>query len=122
MHRYSLAALFAAVSMAQSAPQSAVPMPTQTVTQPTDPFAPKAPAAVDEALRARIQEFFDLHIKKQYRKAEELVAEDTKDYFYTHDKPTYISCEISKIDYTDHFTKASSVVTCLRYIRIPGFT
>ena len=57
-------------------------------------------------MRARIQEFFDLHVKTQYRKAEELVAEDTKDYFYTHDKPTYLSCEITKIDYSENFTKA----------------
>ena len=73
-------------------------------------------------MRARIQEFSDYHVKGQFRKAEEMVAEDTKDYFYTHDKPTYLSCEITKIDYSENFTKASAVVTCLRYIRMPGFT
>ncbi len=90
--------------------------------QSKDPFQPKPPAEVDQALRARIQEFFDLHIKGQYRKAEELVAEDTKDYFYTHDKPKYLSCEISKIDYLENFTKATAVVTCSRYIMMPGFS
>ena len=90
--------------------------------QGNDPFKPKPPAEVDQALRARIQEFFDLHIKGQYRKAEELVAEDTKDYFYTRDKPKYLSCEISKIDYQENFTKAVAVVTCERYIMMPGFS
>jgi hypothetical protein len=90
--------------------------------QGNDPFKPKPPAEVDQALRARVQEFFDLHIKGQYRKAEELVAEDTKDYFYTHDKPKYLSCEISKVDYLESFTKAVVVVTCERYIMMPGFS
>jgi hypothetical protein len=109
MHRFSLLALFAAVAFAQA----------------DDPFKPKPPAEVDQALRARIKEFFGLHVAgtaSDYRKAEALVAEDTKDYFYTHDKPKYISCEITKIDYSDNFTKASSIVTCERYIRMPGFT
>jgi len=90
--------------------------------QAADPFQPKPPAEVDQALRARIQEFFDLHVKGQYRKAEDLVAEDTKEFFYTQNKPKYLSCEITKIEYSDHFTKASSVVTCERYIMMPGFS
>src|SRR6266545_4652975 len=111
MHRFTLLAVFAAVAFAQG-----------VLAQGNDPFQPKPPAEVDQALRARVQEFFDLHVKGQYRQAEELVAEDTKDYFYTHDKPKYLSCEISKIDYTDKFTKASAVVTCSRYVMMPGFS
>jgi hypothetical protein len=106
MYRIALLALLSAFAFAQS----------------DDPFKPKPPAEVDQALRARVQEFFDLHVKAQYRKAEELVAEDTKDYFYTHDKPKYLSCEISKVDYTENFTKASAVVTCERYVMLPGFS
>src|SRR5689334_20171800 len=90
--------------------------------QGKDPFQAKPPAEVDQALRARVQEFFDLHVKGQFRKAEELVAEDTKDYFYTHDKPKYLSCEITKIDYQENFTKASVVVTCSRYVMMPGLS
>ncbi len=106
MHRFTLLAVFAAVCFAQA----------------DDPFKPKPPAEVDQALRARIQEFFDLHVKGQYRKAEELVAEDTKDYYYTHDKPKYLSCEISRVEYSDKFTKANAVVTCERYVMLPGFS
>jgi hypothetical protein len=89
--------------------------------QPNDPFKPKPPAAVDAALRARVQEFFDLHIKGQFRKAEELVAEDTKDFFYSGNKPKYLGCDLSKIDYSNNFTKANVVMVCEMYIMMPGF-
>ena len=105
MHRFALFALCTAFAFAQ----------------PNDPFKPKPPADVDAALRARVQEFFDLHVKGQFRKAEELVAEDTKDFFYTHNKPKYLSCEFSKIDYSDNFTKANAVMLCEQYILMPGF-
>jgi hypothetical protein len=105
MHRFALFALCTVFAFAQ----------------PNDPFKPKPPADVDAALRARVQEFFDLHVKGQFRKAEELVAEDTKDFFYTHNKPKYISCEFSQIDYSDHFTKANAVMLCEQYIMMPGF-
>jgi len=87
-----------------------------------DPFKPKAPVEVDKALRERVMEFFDLHIKGQFRKAEELVAEDTKEFFYTGNKPRYIGCEMSKVDYTDNFTKAKVVTICEQYVMMPGFT
>src|SRR5260370_33539174 len=105
MHRFALLALCAAFAFAQ----------------PNDPFKPKPPADVDAALRARVQEFFDLHVKGQFRKAEELGAEDTKDYFYTHNKPKYIACEFSRVDYSENFTKANALVLCEQYIMVPGF-
>src|SRR5215475_5648840 len=98
MHRFTLLTMFAAVALAQS----------------QDPFN-RPPADVDEALRARIKLFYQYHVTgdaQAYRKAEALVAEDTKDYFYTHNKPKYISFEISRIDYSDHFTKAKATVLC----------
>src|ERR1039458_2187897 len=64
MHRFALFALFAATAFAQA----------------NDPFKAKPPADVDAALRARVLEFFDLHVKGEFRKAEALVAEDTKDF------------------------------------------
>ena len=50
-----------------------------------------------------------------------MVAEDTKDFFYTHNKPKYLSCELSRIDYSDNFTKANAVMLCEQYIMMPGF-
>src|ERR1035438_2675358 len=104
MQRFALFALFAALACAQ----------------PNDPFKPKPPADVDAALRARILEFFDLHVKGQFRKAEELVAEDTKDFFYSANKPKYLGCDLSSIDYSENFTKANAVMVCEIYIMEPG--
>ena len=106
MFRFALIGLWAAMAYAQ----------------PNEPFKPKPPVEVDTALKARVQEFFDLHVKAQFRRAEDLVAEDTKDFFYTRNKPKYIACELSKIDYSDNFTKANVVVLCEQYIMMPGFT
>jgi len=87
---------------------------------PADLFN-RAPADVDQALRARITEFFHYHTTGEYRKAEELVAEDTKDYFYDHNKPHYNSFEIGKIDYTDGYTKAKALVIVKMAVMLPGF-
>jgi len=105
MHRFILLTFFAAAAFAQ----------------PGNPFN-RPPADVDQALRARIAEFYDDHIKDVPRKAEALVAEDTKDYFYNHNKPKYLKCEIKQIDYSDKFTKAIAQVTCEQHVMIPGFT
>jgi hypothetical protein len=87
---------------------------------PADLFN-RAPADVDQALRARITEFFHYHVTGEHRKAEELVAEDTKDYFYDGNKPRYLSFEIGKIDYSDGYTKAKALVTVKMPVMLPGF-
>jgi hypothetical protein len=81
----------------------------------------KPPADVDKALRERASEFFELHVKGDFRKAEALVAEDTKEYFYDNNKPRYLGFEITKIKYNDDFTKAQVTVLCEQYVRFPGF-
>ncbi len=81
----------------------------------------KPPADVDAALRARITEFYDLHVKGQFRKADALVAEDTKDYYFNGAKPKYMSFEISRIDYFDNYTRAKAVILCEMFIMMPGF-
>jgi hypothetical protein len=85
-----------------------------------DPFN-RPPAAVDKALRERITEFFQDHVTGQFRQAEELVAEDTKDYFYDNNKPRYLSFEISRIDYSENFTRAKAIVLCEQNVVMPGF-
>jgi hypothetical protein len=82
----------------------------------------KAPPAVDEALRARISRFYQLHVDGKFRQAEELVADDSKDFFYSANKPKYTAFEISRIDYSENFTKAKATVVCHMYVMVPGFT
>jgi hypothetical protein len=105
MHRMLIFASLATAAFAQN---------------PADLFN-RAPADVDLALRARITEFFHYHVTGEHRKAEELVAEDTKDYFYDGNKPRYISFEIGKIDYSDGYTKAKAMVTVKMPVMLPGF-
>jgi hypothetical protein len=81
----------------------------------------KPPADVDKALRARIAEFYDFHVKGEFRKAEALVAEDTQDLYYSSSKTKYVSFEIGRIDYSDNYTRAKATVLCEQNIMLPGF-
>ena len=103
MFRFATFALFAALAFGQE-----------------NPFEPKPPAAVDAALKARVQEFFDWQVKGTPRKAEVLVAEDSKDLYYSDPKPRFFNCVLSRVDYTDHFTKAKVLELCERNVMIPG--
>jgi len=105
MLRFTLLAVFAVGSFAQKA----------------DDAFNKPPADVDQALRARITEFYDLHVKGEFRKAEALVAEDTQDIYYNSSKTKYVSFEIGRIDYSENFSRAKATVLCEQYIMLPGF-
>ena len=105
MRRTVIFALFAAACFAQD---------------PSDLFN-RAPKNIDDALRARIDEFYQAHIKAEFRKAESLVAEDTKDYFYDHDKPQYLGYEINRIEYSDGYTRAKATISVEERIMFPGF-
>ena len=86
---------------------------------PADYFD-KAPPDVDDALRARINGFYQAHVDKKFRQADPYVAEDTKDFYYEANKPAYISFHIDKILYSDNFTKAKAIVTCKMHV-VVGF-
>jgi hypothetical protein len=103
MLRLILLAVFASGSFAQNAGDAS--------SQP--------PPDVDKALRARMTEFYDLHVKGEFRKAEALVADDTKDLYYSSDKTKYLSFEIKRIDYSDNFTRAKATVMCEQYLMMP---
>ena len=88
---------------------------------PADLFN-KPPTEVDAALRARITEFLQYHVKQQFRQAEALVAEDTKDFFYSHNKPQYLTFEITRIEYSKDFTHAKATIVVEQFVMMPGFT
>ncbi|HXB68577.1 MAG TPA: hypothetical protein VNY05_10055 [Candidatus Acidoferrales bacterium] len=89
--------------------------------QADDPFN-RPPADVDQALRARIQEFYQLHVKGDFRRAEALVAEDSRDLYYSSSKTKYLSTEIGRIQYSENFTKAKATILCEQYVMMPGFS
>jgi hypothetical protein len=80
--------------------------------QPATDLFEKAPPEVDEALRARVATFFQAHVDGKFRRADEVVAEDSKEVFFAMEKTRYISFEIVRISYSENFTKAK-VVTAL---------
>jgi len=77
-------------------------------TKPTDVFE-KAPPEVDNALRERVSKFFQAHVDGKFRLAEEVIAEDSKDFFYNMEKQRYLGFEIVRINYSDDFKKATVV-------------
>jgi hypothetical protein len=81
----------------------------QTAAPP--PAPPQPSADVDRALRARVKAFYDLLVNHQYRKAEELVAPDSREIYYEGDKPRYLKYEVKSIKYSEDFTRADVVVT-----------
>jgi hypothetical protein len=105
MRRIAILALFASVAAAQD----------------TAELFNRAPKSVDDALRARINEFYQASVKGEFRKAEALVADDTKDFFYDHDKPRMLTYEISRIEYSDGYTRAKATVIEERHVMFPGF-
>ena len=91
MRRYAVACcLFAVCSLAQS---------------PTDVFD-KAPPEVEKALRERAAIFFQAHVDGKFRQAEKVIHADSQDDYYNSEKQRLINFEISKITYSDKFTKA----------------
>jgi hypothetical protein len=89
--------------------------------QPAAQKGPVPPPDVDKALRARINEFCELHKQGKFRQAEQMVADDTKDYFYNAGKPHYLSYEIQSITYNQDFTKATAIVMCEQVLPALGF-
>jgi hypothetical protein len=69
------------------------------------PAAP--PADVDQALRAQATAFLKYQMEGNFRKAYELVAEDSQDYYLGAPKEKPASLELQKIEYSDNFTKAT---------------
>src|SRR4051812_9313910 len=78
-------------------------------------FAQAPPAApppqVDQALRARAAAFLQYQIDGNFRKAYDLVAEDSKDDYFSAAKQKAISFVIDDIQYADDFSKATVKAT-----------
>ena len=70
------------------------------------------PKEVDDALRARVTQFYQASVDRKYRLAMEVVAEDSRDYFFEMDKPHYYGFEIAGIKYSDQFKRAVVTVLC----------
>jgi hypothetical protein len=82
----------------------------------------KAPPAIDEALRARIDKFYGAFIAGKFKDAYLMVADDSQDKFFELPKEQYKGCEIVKINYSENFTKAVVVTSCKTDWKFHGST
>jgi hypothetical protein len=72
----------------------------------------KAPPEIEQALRTRINIFYQAHVDGKWRLADAVVAEDSKDTFFSAQKPKLRSFEIVRFNWSDDFKKATVVVGC----------
>ena len=72
----------------------------------------KAPPAIDEALRARVTEFYKLYETGKFKQAFNMVADDSQDAFFSSGKADLKDCSTAKINYSDNFTRAVVVESC----------
>ena len=82
--------------------------------------APEPPAEVDQALRARVKDFIQLSTDGNFRKAFEMVAEDSKDFYFGMSKPKFSGYELQTIEYSDNFTNAVVRATVKRAVSFAG--
>ena len=73
--------------------------------------SPAAPPEVEQALRARVSEFFQDFIDGKFRQAINLVAEDTQDQYFASPKAEIKAFKIDTIDFSSDFTKANVKLT-----------
>jgi len=104
MVRFSSLLLIAAGAALLAQQQPGNPPPATAV--------PQAPPALDQALRSRVQFFFQAHVDAKWRLADQVVAEDSKDNFFAMQKPRVLSFDIAKIEYSDNFQRAKVTVNC----------
>jgi hypothetical protein len=75
---------------------------------------PKVPEKVDKALRTRVNEFFQDHVDGTFRKAMDLVADETKDEYFASGKMALKSFTLDDVKYSDKFDKATVTCTVVR--------
>ena len=80
----------------------------------------KAPPAIDEALRARVDKFYGAFIAGKFKDAYLMVADDSQDKFFELPKEQYKGCEVIRINYSENFTKAVVVTSCKTDWRFHG--
>jgi hypothetical protein len=70
----------------------------------------RAPAGVEEALRARVKQFYDLQLEGKFRQSESCVCEDSKDRYYTAEKPRWRAVEIEKLNWEQDYSRAVVII------------
>lgn len=77
-------------------------------------------AEADKALRARVTEFLQYHVEGNFRKAYDLVADDTKDDYFNSGKVQLKGFTIDKLAFNDDFTRATVTARLSRTMNVIG--
>jgi hypothetical protein len=93
---------------------------TAPLAAPMPAAPPQAPPEVDQALRARANAFLDSQSKGDFRKAYDLVAEDSKDYYFGATKEKAASFTIDDIQYGAGLSTATVRSTMKREMMLAG--
>lgn len=72
------------------------------------------PAETSKALRDRVTQFFGYHVGTVNRRALDMVAEDTQDFYYQSQKMQFKDFKIEKVEFTRDLTRASVAVRATR--------
>ncbi|MCU1336223.1 MAG: hypothetical protein JWO19_1804 [Bryobacterales bacterium] len=78
------------------------------------------PPEVEKALRARVTEFLQYHVDGNFRKAYEMVADDTKDDYFNSGKVQLKGFSVDGVEFTDNFTKAKVTATMRKMFNVQG--
>jgi hypothetical protein len=78
------------------------------------------PTAAESALRARVQQFFDLQVAKKYRAAEPFVASDSQDTYYNGDRYNIRGFSIQGVEMLDNNRQAKVTIKAKVSFVAPG--
>jgi hypothetical protein len=74
----------------------------------------------DKDLRARVTEFLQYHVDGNFRKAYDMVAEDTKDQYFASGKVQIKGFKINGVEFTDNFARATVTCSLSKTVPIAG--
>ncbi len=79
------------------------------------------PSAAEQALRGRVEQFYQLELDKKFRQAEDYIAEGDKDRFYNSNKPNIDGFSVGRIELGENAAIAKVYVDLQVKQVIPGF-
>ena len=80
----------------------------------------KAPSGVEEALRARVSEYYTFFQESKFRQAEALVTEESRDAFYNMNKSRHMGFSIGGVTFADDVKSARVLVKVMMVMPMLG--
>lgn len=81
-----------------------------------------APPEVSQALRDRVNQFFGYHVGTMNRRAIDLVAEDTKDFYFSSGKVQFLSAKITGMEFSRDLQKATVHMETTQTLQVQQFS